>query len=211
MAVRHDPSDAIGASAVCRRTLESAVPLSTGATRPGRGLARRRAGGRARRPIAVTAHLHLLALDPGRAQRVDHLVDGVGGTSTSEKRSVISIAPTSRPVSRVSPAIAPTRSCGRTPGRAARRRRRRGRCRRRRSRSAAPCASRPRAPAAPFRALPFRPCPCRGRVTSCGAAASGISSSSDGPATASCASLTAAIATSTTSYSSVRDSTTTPT
>ena len=39
------------------------------------------------------------------------------GTSTSENRSAISIEPMSRPLIRVSPVIAPTRSCGRTPAR----------------------------------------------------------------------------------------------
>ena len=37
------------------------------------------------------------------------------GTSTSEKRSAISIAPTSLPVRFASPVIAPTRSLGRMP------------------------------------------------------------------------------------------------
>ena len=37
------------------------------------------------------------------------------GTSTSEKRSAISIAPMSRPLRLDSPAIAPTMSCGRIP------------------------------------------------------------------------------------------------
>ena len=68
--------------------------------------------------VPIPAYGGLAALD--RACRAAPAITSSAaptGTSTSENRSAISIEPMSRPFSPVSPVIAPTRSCGRTPAR----------------------------------------------------------------------------------------------
>ena len=98
--------------------------------------------------VAAGGRLAALELVAPRSERRTSSA-ACSGTSTSESRSGISIAPMSRPVRLDSPAIAPTRSCGRTPSRG---RRRRTAARRARSAGASPRRAARRADAGAGRA-----------------------------------------------------------